>query len=117
MGSLSADRVKLSRPFSRCGVDYANPITLREGKRHNSCNHKAYIVVFVCFATKALHLDLVSDLTSDAFIAALKRLISRRGRLERMFSDNAKTTFIGAQRQIKKFYDFLSFPIWNRYKL
>lgn len=107
MGSLPADRVKVSRPFSRCGVDYAGPVTLREGKRRNSRNHKAYIAVFVCFATKALHLELVSDLTSDAFIAALKRLISRRGRPERMCSDNA-TTFIGAQRQIKEFYDFLN---------
>ncbi|XP_024882812.1 uncharacterized protein LOC112461708, partial [Temnothorax curvispinosus] len=106
MGSLPAPRVNVSRPFSHCGVDYAGPVTLREGKRRNSRNHKAYIAVFVCFATKALHLELVSDLTTDAFISSLKRLISRRGKPERMYSDNA-TTFVGAQRQIKEFYDFL----------
>ncbi|XP_011859066.1 PREDICTED: uncharacterized protein LOC105556582 [Vollenhovia emeryi] len=106
MGSLPASRIRFSRPFSHCGVDYAGPVTLREGKRRNSRNHKAYIAVFVCFATKAIHLELVSDLTTDAFIAALKRLISRRGKPQQMYSDNA-TTFVGAQRQIKEFYDFL----------
>ncbi|XP_024890294.1 uncharacterized protein LOC112466438 [Temnothorax curvispinosus] len=106
MGSLPESRVTVSRPFTHCGVDYAGPIILREGKRRNSRNHKAYISVFVCFATKAVHLELVSDLTTDAFIAALKRLISRRGKPERIYSDNA-TNFVGAQKQIKEFYEFL----------
>ncbi|XP_024876689.1 uncharacterized protein LOC112457724, partial [Temnothorax curvispinosus] len=106
MGSLPESRVTVSRPFTHCGVDYAGPIILREGKRRNSRNHKAYISVFVCFATKAVHLELVGDLTTDAFIAALKRLISRRGKPERIYSDNA-TNFVGAQKQIKEFYEFL----------
>lgn len=106
MGSLSASRVTVSRPFSHCGVDYAGPIILREGKRRNSRNHKAYISVFVCFATKAVHLEVVSDLTTDVFLAALKRLIARRGRPDQMYSDNA-TTFVGARKQIKEFYEFL----------
>ncbi|XP_077270667.1 uncharacterized protein LOC143901909 [Temnothorax americanus] len=106
MGSLPESRVTVSRPFTHCGVDYAGPVILREGKRRNSRNHKAYISVFVCFATKAVHLELVSDLTTDAFIAALKRLIARRGKPERIYSDNA-TNFVGAQKQIKEFYEFL----------
>lgn len=106
MGPLPAPRVTVSRPFSHCGVDYAGPVTLREGNRRNSRNRKAYIAVFVCFATKAVHLEVVSDLTTDAFIAALKRLISRRGKPNQMHSDNA-TTFVGAQRQLKELYEFL----------
>ncbi|XP_011686444.1 PREDICTED: uncharacterized protein LOC105449139 [Wasmannia auropunctata] len=106
MGSLPAPRVNISRPFSHCGVDYAGPVGIREGKRRNSRIRKAYIAVFVCLATKAAHLELVSDLTTEAFIAALKRLMSRRGKPEKMYSDNA-TTFVGAQRQIKELYDFL----------
>lgn len=105
MGSLPTSRVTISRPFSQCGIDYAGPVILREGKRRNARNHKAYIGIFVCFATKAIHIELVSDLTSDAFIAALKRFISRRGKPSRIYSDNG-TTFVGAQRQIKEFYDF-----------
>ncbi|XP_018393051.1 PREDICTED: uncharacterized protein LOC108772093 [Cyphomyrmex costatus] len=105
MGSLPADRVNISRPFSHCGVDYAGPLSLREGKRRNARIHKSYVSLFVCFATKAVHLELVSDLTSKAFITAFKRFISRRGRPSHMYSDNG-TTFVGAQRQIQELYDF-----------
>ncbi|XP_071652185.1 uncharacterized protein [Temnothorax longispinosus] len=105
MGSLPASRVTVSRPFSRTGIDYAGPVILREGKRRNARNHKAYIAIFVCFATKAVHIELVSDLTSDAFLAAFKRFISRRGKPSHMYSDNG-TTFVGAQKQLKELYDF-----------
>jgi len=63
MGSLPASRVNVSRPFSRCGVEYVGPLLLREGKRRNARSHKPYVSLFVCFATKAVHLELVSDLT------------------------------------------------------
>lgn len=84
----------------------AGPVTLREGKRRNARNHKAYISIFVCFATKAVHIELVSDLTSVAFVGALKRFISRRNKPAHMYSDNG-TSFVGAQRQLKEFYDFI----------
>lgn len=79
---------------------------LRECKRRNAHLHKAYSSIFVCFATKAIHIELVSDLTSEAFIGALKRFISRRGKPVCMYSDNG-TTFVGACRQIKELYDML----------
>ncbi|XP_044764471.1 uncharacterized protein LOC123321032 [Coccinella septempunctata] len=60
---------------------------------------KAYLCLFVCFTTKALHLELVSDLSSEAFLAALKRFIARRGRCNRLFSDGG-TNFKGAQREL-----------------
>ncbi|KYM96694.1 hypothetical protein ALC62_12642, partial [Cyphomyrmex costatus] len=88
MGLLPANRVNVSRPFSHCGVDYAGPFLLREGKRRNAQSHKSYFSLFVFFATKAVQLELVSDLTSKAFIAALKRFISRRGKCLHMYSDN-----------------------------
>lgn len=105
MGSLPVGRVTVSKPFSHCGVDYAGPVILREGKLRNVRNQKAYIVIFVCFATKAIHIELVSDLTSDTFIGAFKRFISRRGKPAYMYSDNG-TTFVGAQKQLKELYDF-----------
>lgn len=107
MGSLPSGRVTVSRPFSHCGVDYAGPFVLRESKRRNARNHKSYLAIFVCFATKGVYLELVSDLTSDSFIGALKRFVSRRGKPSCMYSDNG-TTFVGAQRQLKEFFDFLS---------
>ncbi|XP_029158343.1 uncharacterized protein LOC114930654 [Nylanderia fulva] len=107
MASLPAGRVTVSRPFSHCGVDYAGPIILKEGKRRNAQNHKAYISLFVCFATKAIHLEVVSDLTTETFIAAFKRFILRRGKPSHMYSDNG-TTFVGAQNQLKEFFEFLN---------
>ncbi|XP_011884052.1 PREDICTED: uncharacterized protein LOC105571188 [Vollenhovia emeryi] len=107
MGALPAGRITVSRPFHHCGIDYAGPLLIREGKRRNARHSKAYVAVFVCFATKAVHIELVSDLTSDAFIAALKHFVSRRGKPMAIYSDNG-TNFVGAQRQLREFYESLS---------
>ncbi|XP_036150809.1 uncharacterized protein LOC118648578 [Monomorium pharaonis] len=106
MGNLPAPRVKPSRPFTTCGIDYAGPLTIRDGKRRNARHMKSYVCIFVCFATKAIHIELVSDLTSDAFLAALRRFVSRRGKPSSIFSDNG-TTFVGASRQLSEIYEFL----------
>ncbi|XP_018376619.1 PREDICTED: uncharacterized protein LOC108769890 [Trachymyrmex cornetzi] len=105
MGALPASRFMISRPFCHCGVDYAGPVLIREGKRRNAHNLKAYVSIFVCFATRAVHVALVSDLTSNAFIPAFKRFISRRGKPSQMYSDNG-TTFVGAHGQLKELYKF-----------
>ncbi|XP_071638452.1 uncharacterized protein [Temnothorax longispinosus] len=107
MGSLPAGRVTVSRPFHHCGVDYAGPLMLREGKRRNARLGKAYVSIFVCFSTKAVHIELVSDLTSNAFIGALKRFSARRGKPACIYSDNG-TTFVGAQGQLKEFFEFFN---------
>ncbi|XP_018393373.1 PREDICTED: uncharacterized protein LOC108772349 [Cyphomyrmex costatus] len=95
MASLPTERVNASRSFTHCGVDYAGPFILRESKARNARTRKAYLAVFVCFATKCVHLELVSDLTAETFIAALKRFVSRRGKPSCIYSDNG-TTFVGA---------------------
>jgi len=77
------------------------PFILRESKWRNARNHKAYLALFVCFATKYTHLELVSDLSSDSFLGALKRFVSRRGKPSCIYSDNG-TMFVGAQRQLKE---------------
>lgn len=57
----------------------------------------------MCFATKAVHIEIVSDLTTDSFLACLKRFIARRGMPNSMYSDNG-TTFVGASRQLSEMY-------------
>ena len=88
LGQLPAPRVTPSKPFSQCAVDYAGPMLLRQGGQRSKSFTKAYISLFICLSTKAIHLELVSDLSADAFLAALKRFISRRGIPEQIFSDN-----------------------------
>lgn len=107
MDSLPSGRVNVSKPFAHVGIDYAGPVILREGKRRNARNHKAYLSVFVCFATKAVYVELVSDLTSEAFLAALSQFMSRRGKPVCIYSDNG-TIFVGAHKQLKELYEFVT---------
>jgi hypothetical protein len=103
MGSLPPDRVTWQRAFSVVGVDYAGPIITLVNKGRGQKTRKSYIALFVCFVTKAVHLEAVSDLTSDAFLAALRRFVSRRGHPNTIYSDNA-TNFVGAKRELEELY-------------
>ncbi|XP_055850540.1 uncharacterized protein LOC129915103 [Episyrphus balteatus] len=107
MGSLPAERVIASRPFTNTGVDYAGPIEIKMWK--GKCNKfsKGYIAVFVCMSTKAIHIELVSDLSSVAFIAAFRRFVARRGSCANMFSD-CGTNFKGANNEMRKDSKFIS---------
>jgi Family of unknown function (DUF5641) len=72
-------------------------------------NTKSYVAVFICLTTKAVHLELVSDLTSNAFIAALTRFVSRRGLAANLYSDNG-TNFVGARSELSELYKMLGDP-------
>ena len=103
MGSLPGVRLQPMKPFLRTGVDYAGPLQIRMAKGRGNKSHKGYIVVFVCLSTKAVHLDAVTDLTSDAFLAAFRRFTARRGRCGQLWSDNG-TTFHGADTQLRQMF-------------
>lgn len=70
---------------------------------------KAYICAFVCFATKAVHLELASELSVSAFLAAFARFCSRRGLPSDIYSDNG-TNFQGASRHLSEVGKFLLHP-------
>ncbi|GFY17399.1 integrase catalytic domain-containing protein [Trichonephila clavipes] len=101
MGDLPESRVCPSSVFQRTGIDFAGPFLIRSSKGRGSRNTKCYICVFVCLATKAVHLEVVSDLTSKAFIACLKRFVARRGKPSEIFCDQG-TNFYGASRDLRK---------------
>ncbi|XP_076638833.1 uncharacterized protein LOC143350692 [Colletes latitarsis] len=107
MGQLPGNRVRFIRPFLVAGVDYCGPLYIKEKKHRNTKKLKTYVAIFVCFSTKAVHIELVSDLTSDAFLAALKRFFARRGKCTDIYSDNA-TTFTGADRELKAIHKTLN---------
>jgi len=106
MGDLPVNRVTPMRPFFICGVDFAGPIITLLNKGRGRKTNKSYIALFICFATKAIHLEAVSDLSTETFLATLKRFIGRRGCPQKIYSDNA-TNFKGAQREISEIYTFL----------
>ena len=101
MGNLPPQRLEPARPFCNTGVDYCGPVYLVNSKLRKKITIKAYIAIFICLATKAVHIELVSDLSTDAFISALRRFIARRGKCTNLYSDNG-TNFVGANRELTK---------------
>ena len=95
MGSLPDFRTITCRPFTHSGVDYAGPFQIRFAPGRGQRSYKGYVVLFICCVTRAIHLELVSDYTSQGFLAAYKRFISHRGMPAHLYSDNG-TTFQGA---------------------
>ncbi|XP_055703910.1 uncharacterized protein LOC129802253 [Phlebotomus papatasi] len=103
MGNLPKERVVNLRPFAAIGIDFAGPILVKHGVR-KSIPVKAYVAVFVCCSTKAIHLEAVGSLHSEAFISAFRRFTARRGLPATVFSDNG-TTFVGAERIFRQLWD------------
>lgn len=97
MADIPAYRLNPAPAFYHCGVDYAGPFDIKYGR---NTTVKAYICVFVCMVTKAVHLELVSSLHSDSFLKALHRFINlRAGAVRHMYSDNGRN-FVGADRAL-----------------
>ena len=105
MGSLPQERVSYTHPFYSTGVDYAGPFILKNDVARSKKTFKGYVCLFICMATKALHLEIVTALSTDAFMAAFKRFIARRGTPCHIFSDNG-TNFHGAKNELAKLSEF-----------
>lgn len=103
MGDLPAHRVTYERPFYATAVDYAGPLTYKLSNVKKAKTAKAYICLFVCLSVKAIHLELVTDLTTEAFLAAFRRFVSRRSAPRHMYSD-CGTNFVGASRELCKLH-------------
>ena len=111
MGQLPPPRVTKTLSFIHTGVDFAGPFLLKQGNPRRPTVVKGYLAVFICLASKAVHLEVVSSLSTGAFIAALKHFISRRNKPQHMYSDHG-SNFIGARHELKDLYEFLSlFPL------
>ncbi|XP_072403251.1 uncharacterized protein [Diabrotica undecimpunctata] len=106
MGNLLKTRFDAGYPFKVCGVDYGGPFIIKNRYGRGSKTSKCYMALFVCFAVKAVHIELVSDLSTDTFLLALKRFISRRGKPQQIYSDNG-TNFVGANHELQALSKFL----------
>ncbi|GBN90505.1 hypothetical protein AVEN_67660-1 [Araneus ventricosus] len=106
---VGAERVTPSPTFSNCGIDFCGPFLIKYKGQRKGTFQKVYIAVFICFATKAIHLEIVTDLTSNALIATLKRFFARRGKCTCIFSDNAGN-FVGTNSELKRLQKLMSNP-------
>ncbi|XP_058464558.1 uncharacterized protein LOC131438498 [Malaya genurostris] len=105
VADIPSSRVSPTRPFSVCGVDYCGPVYIKSPIRNRGPT-KAYVSIFVCFSTRAVHIELVSDLSTPAFLAALRRFVARRGRMSVIHSDNG-TAFKGASNELHRIHQML----------
>ena len=86
---LPVCRMKEASAFSYTGVDFAGPLLVHTSQSSQST--KVWMALFTCYVTRAVHLDIVPNQSTLAFIRCLKRFVARRG-LPRCFnSDNGKT--------------------------
>ncbi|XP_053964178.1 uncharacterized protein LOC128867103 [Anastrepha ludens] len=99
MADLPKERIQASRAFIVTGVDYCGPFYFKPETRNKS-PQKCYISVFICFATKAVWMELVRDFSTGAFLEALKRFTATRGMPSCIWSDNA-TNFVGAKNELR----------------
>lgn len=107
MGDLPAVRVNPGRPFRSVGLDYAGPIVFLASRGRGQRTYKGYVAVFQCLATGAVHLELVSDYSTEAFLAPLRRFTSRRGLCAVIHSDQG-TNFVGAARELRSLLSILN---------
>ena len=106
MADLPAARFDQIRPFINVAIDFAGYFNVKESSKRKSSLFKSYVCVFVCLSTKAIHLEMVSQLTSSAFLAALDRFVARRGLCSQIFSDNG-TNFVAGNKELIDVCHFL----------
>ncbi|GFQ78974.1 transposable element Tcb2 transposase [Trichonephila clavata] len=101
-GQLPCDRISESPPFTVIGVDFTGPVYV---KLVND-TEKSYIALFTCAVTRAVHIELVTGLSTRKFILALRRFLSRRSNCKTIYSDNA-STFKCANKEIQYFFNII----------
>ena len=96
MADLPSDRLEATPPFSYCGVDYFGPFLVKEGRKEL----KRWGCLFTCLTSRAIHLEVAKDMSTDSYLNVLRRFISLRGQVKRIRCDRG-TNFVGACNELK----------------
>ena len=94
---LPKERLIAERPFAVCGVDYSGPHHVKQGRG----TRKVWISLFTCMVSRAIHLEIVPDLTSQAFLQVLRTMSWKKAPPKVLLSDNA-TCFVGADNTLQE---------------
>ena len=101
LGQLPKARLNPGEVFRDTGVDYAGPLYIKSGSIRKPVFTKCYVAVFVSLSVKAIHLEPVTELTTSALIATLRRFMARSGLPTTIWSDNG-TYFVGAANETNR---------------
>lgn len=98
MADLPPSRQRIFKPpFYSTGVDCFGPFVIKIGRR----NEKRWGILFKCMTTRAVHLDLLSNMDGDTFLMALRRFIARRGKPYELLCDQG-TNFRGGEKELRQ---------------
>ena len=98
MADLIEGRLVASTVFSKVGVDYFEPFTVKIGRR----NEKCWCCLFTCLTVRAVHIEIVPKLDTDCCLNAIMLFIARRGKPVKMISDIG-TNFVGAEKELAEY--------------
>jgi len=100
--SLPEYRVKEDVPFANVGIDFAGPLHVESVT--SSDMYRVWVSLYTCCVTRGIHLDLITSLTTEAFLQNFRRFTARRGIPKLVISDNAKT-FKSASKRLSRLLD------------
>lgn len=113
MSSLPTVRVTEAYSFESVVVYFFGHTSTKEKKFRNKPIIKLYECIFVYMVSKAVHIKIVSELSTIAFLAAFRRLITRRDIPSDVHSNNG-TNFVGASNNLTESYDFIYSDLFKR---
>jgi hypothetical protein len=103
MADLPADRLSMDPPFTNVGVDTFGPWEVKVRKtRGGQASSKRWVIIFTCLSIRAVHFEVVEDMSASAFINAFRRFTSIRGPVRCLRSD-CGTNFTGAVTLIEDY--------------
>lgn len=115
MADLPEDRLTPSPPFTYVGVDMFGPFSVVTRKtRGGSANNKRWAAIFTCLTSRAVHIEVVEEMTSSSFINALRRFIAIRGPVNEFRSDRG-TNFVAASKELKCEIIDVEDPVMKQY--
>lgn len=97
MADLPSERSSPSPPFTYCGMDCFGPFIIKQGQKE----HKRYGLLFTCFSSRAIHIEMLDDMSTDAFINSLRCFIALRGAVRQIKCDQG-TNFVGAKNELTR---------------
>lgn len=99
MGDLPKVRTSPADVFSSVGIDYAGPVCVKRGRGRNFMKIKTYLAIFICMASRAVHIEVATDASTEAFLSVLDRFAGRRGFPNHVYSDNGGN-FVSAAAEL-----------------
>ena len=106
MSDLPAFRLEPSPPFSYVGTDCFGPFLVKDARK----TLKRYGNIFTCLASRSVHVEMLDNMSTDAFISSLRNLIAIRGPVRQIRCDQG-SNFVGAESEFKRAFKELDMEV------